>query len=121
MCPQPPLYMCMHVMAAEPFNRNGPFLIFYTTKNCSWIHLQSQPFTIFFFCFVIQQENERLKNGYLVKRRSASSDRSMAKPQVTVKRHGSSESYQLSTLPSESIGTVRSILLFLLHIEDICV
>ncbi|XP_017330387.1 actin filament-associated protein 1-like 1 isoform X4 [Ictalurus punctatus] len=36
-----------------------------------------------------EQENERLKNGYLVKRRSASSDRSMAKPQVTVKRHGS--------------------------------
>ncbi|GAA6097726.1 actin filament-associated protein 1-like 1 isoform X1 [Tachysurus ichikawai] len=36
-----------------------------------------------------QQENERLKNGYLLKRRSASSDRSMAKPQITVKRHGS--------------------------------
>ncbi|XP_060783664.1 actin filament-associated protein 1-like 1 isoform X4 [Neoarius graeffei] len=36
-----------------------------------------------------EQENERLKNGYLVKRRSASSDRSMAKPQITIKRHGS--------------------------------
>ncbi|MCI4379905.1 hypothetical protein PGIGA_G00233830 [Pangasianodon gigas] len=35
------------------------------------------------------EENERLKNGYLVKRRSASSDRSMDKPQITLKRHGS--------------------------------
>ncbi|KAK3536117.1 hypothetical protein QTP70_029350 [Hemibagrus guttatus] len=37
----------------------------------------------------MKQENERLKNGYLLKRRSASSDRSMAKPPITIKRHGS--------------------------------
>ncbi|TSQ81050.1 Actin filament-associated protein 1-like 1 [Bagarius yarrelli] len=36
-----------------------------------------------------EQQNERLGNGYLLKRRSASSDRTMANPRITVKRHGS--------------------------------
>lgn len=67
-------------------------LIFTTPKTALKIIIIDN----FLFWFVIQQENERLKNGYLLKRRSASSDRSMAKPQITVKRHGSSESHQLS-------------------------
>ncbi|XP_062855985.1 actin filament-associated protein 1-like 1 isoform X1 [Trichomycterus rosablanca] len=35
------------------------------------------------------EENKGLKNGSLIKRRSASSDRSVTKPQITVKRHNS--------------------------------
>ncbi|XP_017553863.1 actin filament-associated protein 1-like 1 isoform X1 [Pygocentrus nattereri] len=36
-----------------------------------------------------EQVNKRLKDSSLVKRRSASSDRSMTKPQMSLKRHGS--------------------------------
>ncbi|XP_046706392.1 actin filament-associated protein 1-like 1 [Silurus meridionalis] len=37
----------------------------------------------------VPYEETQAENGYLLKRRSASSDRSMAKPQITIKRHSS--------------------------------
>ncbi len=60
-----------------------------------YIYIERERESIWRYTFSFQQENERLRGGAQTKRRSSfsSSDTGKPSPQITLKRHGSSESH----------------------------